>query len=71
MNECMTQFDKQKRRGSATETLPLPIDSESKERYRRIQNEFEKRNMVSFHEYTREKIEQLLDEAERFLDRPA
>lgn len=63
----MTKFNERKKADPATETLPLPVGVNLKTRYRRIQNDFDKRKLGSLHLWARERIDQLLDEAEKFL----
>jgi hypothetical protein len=67
----MTNFSKRKKGESATDVLPLPIGTNQKLRYRRVQNDFERSGLESLHVWTRERIEALLDEAEKFLETKA
>lgn len=52
---------------SITDTITLPTSITQKERYKRIQNEFDKRGLGSLHKLTRKRIDALLDEAETML----
>jgi hypothetical protein len=63
----MANFAKRKKTESATDNLPLQVSTNLKNRYRKVQNEFDKAGLASLHVWTRESLAQLLDEAERFL----
>lgn len=56
-----------KKRASIIEKLTLPTSVSQKERYRRLQNELDKRGLESLHVLTRERIDGLLDEVEAML----
>lgn len=63
----MADFTNRKKKEGATESLNLPMGPIQKERYRKIQSEFDRLGLESLHISTRERIDQMLDEAERFL----
>lgn len=65
---CMSmKLEVIKKRASIIDTMTLPTSSSQKERYKRLQNELEKRGFESLHTLTRERIDVLLDEVEALL----
>lgn len=63
----MTDFGKRNKAEPIDDRLPLPMSAGQKERYRKIQNDFDKSGLGSLHGWTRERIAKLLDEAEAYL----
>lgn len=53
-----------KPRDPNTEHLPLPCGEMMKARYRRLQNELDKRKLEPLHQLSRERLGELLDEVE-------
>lgn len=64
-NWIMTKLTKKKE--PLIERMTLPLTPTQFQRYKRLSNELEKRNLEKLHDLTRERINRLLDEVEQEL----
>jgi hypothetical protein len=60
---------KKRKRDSVTATLPLPVPPALKDRYRKLQTQLDAGGFESLNEVVREKLEVLLSDIEKDLNR--